>query len=165
MLARQRLTLRFFLVAALAGVSTTAAAKERVAPVREDWARVESLTPGRRVAVKRFGGPRVKGTLVSATPESVVVQSKKGQVTVARDAAKTVLARRSKMRYAPWIGLGAGFAVVAAWTASEGDFVQPTAAFAFGAVGAGLGYLGGLAVRGLGQNALIYRAPKRARGN
>lgn len=165
MLLRRQVILRIVLIAILVGVSTAAAAKEQVAPAREDWARVESLALGRRVAVKRFSGPKVKGTLVSATPESVVVQSKKGQVTIARDAAKTVLARRSKMRYAPWIGLGAGFALVAALTTREGDFVQPTAAFAFGAVGAGLGYLGGLVVRGVGQNTLIYRSPKKVRGN
>jgi hypothetical protein len=165
MAARQQAGLRLLLVAALVGVSTTATAKERVAPAKQDWARVESLAPGRRVTVKRFSDPKVKGTFVSATPESVVMQSKKGQVTIAKDAVRTVLARRGKMRYAPWIGLGAGFALVAALTTREGDFVQPSAAFTFGAAGAGLGYLGGLAVRGIGQNALIYRSPKRAQGN
>jgi len=163
--ARQHVGMRLLLIAALVGVSTTAAAKERTEQIVHNWDRVESLAPGRRVAVKRFSDPKVKGTFVSATPESVVVQSKKGQVTIARDAVRTVLARRGKMRSAPWVGLGAGFALVAALTTREGDFVQPSAALAFGAGGAGLGYLGGLAVRGIGQNALIYRSPTRVRGN
>ena len=162
---RREVVIRGVLAAALVVLSTTATAQERSAPVWLDWGRVESHAPGRHVAVKRFSGPKVKGTLVSATPEAVVVQSRDGQITIARDAAKAVHARRRNVRRAPWIGLGAGFALGAGLTVGEGDFAQPGAALVYGAAGAGLGYLGGWAVRGLTQNALIYHAPKRARGH
>ena len=55
------------------------------------------------------------------------------------------------MRRAHWIGLVAGFALVALLTSGESDFQQPSAAFAYGAMGAGLGYLAGLGVRAVGQ--------------
>lgn len=163
MLLRRQVILRIVMIATLVAASLPVVAKERAAPVEQDWARVESLAPGRRVTVKRFSDPKVKGVFVSATPESVVVQSKSGEVTIARDDVSRVLARRGKMRLAPWIGLGAGFALGAGLTVGEGDFVQPSAAFAFGAAGAALGYLGGWAVRGIAQNALIYHAPRRGR--
>lgn len=142
-------------------------AEDEVTPLWRYWHQVELIQPGRHVTVKRFRGlgPKVKGSLISVLPESIIVETKAGQITVAKSEVREVRARRSKTRRAHWIGLGAGFALVALLTLIEEDFQQPAAAFAFGAVGAGLGYLGGLGVRAIGQNALVYRAPKKTTGN
>jgi hypothetical protein len=142
-------------------------AEEPAVPVWRDWQRVVSLDPGRRVTVKRWRGfsQKLNGSFVSAQPDSIVIQTKDGQVTVAKDEVREVKARRRGMRRSPWIGIAVGFAVGALLTAVVDDFQQPNAALIYGAAGAGLGYLGGLGVRSIGQSALIYRAPEKPKGN
>ena len=161
----RRTTLAFVAIACF--LAQPSIAEDEVTTVWRDWHRVELIQPGRHVTVKRFRGlgPKVKGSLISALPEFIIVETKAGQISVAKSEVREVRARRTKMRRAPWIGLGAGFALVALLTSREGDFQQPSAAFAFGAAGAGLGFVAGLGVRAIGQNALVYRAPKKATGN
>ena len=165
MLPRRTTTLAFVAIAFF--LAQPSIAEDEVTPVWRDWRRVELIQPGRHVTVNRFRGlgPKAKGSLISALHEFIIVETKTGQISVAKSEVWEVRARRRKMRRAPWIGLGAGFAMGALLTSGEGDFQQPSAAFAFGAVGAGLGYLAGLGVRAIGQNALVYSAPKKAIGN
>ena len=161
----RRITVAFVAIAFF--LAQPSIAEDEPTPVWTYWHRVELIQPGRHVTVKRFRGlgPKVKGSLISALPESIIVETKAGQITVAKSEVREVRARRSKMRRAHWIGLVAGFALVALLTSGESDFQQPSAAFAYGAMGAGLGYLAGLGVRAVGQNALVYRAPKKTTRN
>jgi hypothetical protein len=125
-----------------------------------DWGAVTSLEQGRTVIVKRLrnGGKRLKGTLTRANERSIVVQTANGEEEVPREAVRRLLLRRRGWGKAPWIGAAIGFGAFAAWIAGVDDFNQPSASLTFGAAGAGLGALGGLGVRALARNKLIYRA-------
>ena len=130
-----------------------------------DWGRVRALTPGRRLAVRPFKGvgSKVVGDYVSSDAAGLVVRTKDGQaVAIPKERIRQVK-RRKQMRYVVLIGAAVGAAILAVWAARVDDFV-PSAAAGFGAMGAGLGALGGFAVSRAGRTSLVYRAPKPPRG-
>lgn len=131
----------------------------------EDWSRVMSLTPGRTVKVQPFrgAGAKAKGALVRADARSIVVLTEHREVQVLREDIRRVRMRRRGFGHAPWFGALAGFAVLALAASSVDDFAQPSASWAFGGLGAGLGALGGVAVREVGQGNLIYKARRPRR--
>ena len=132
-----------------------------------DWGRVRALKPGRQIVVRPFKGMgrKVVGDYVSSDAAGIVVRMKDGQeVAIPKERIRQVT-RRKRMRYAVLIGAAVGFAILATMAAGVSDFVQPSAALVAGAMGAGLGALGGFAVRRAGRIPLIiYRAPKPPRG-
>ena len=123
-----------------------------------DWSRVVALQPGRTVIVKSYRGPglKTKGQFVRAGEGSITVRTSRGERKIPKEGVRRVLLRRRGWGKAPWIGAAAGFAVFSLATTAVHDFNQPEAALAAGALGAGLGALGGLAARGLGRNKLLY---------
>lgn len=130
-----------------------------------DWSRVQALQPGQKVVVKSFKGmdPKVVGTYVSSDAGNLVVRMRNDQtVTIPKDRIRQVV-RKRRIRRAVLIGAVAGSAIMAGLTLGESDFIQPAAALFYGAVGAGLGVLGGLAVRAVRGNYIVYRAENRGR--
>ena len=142
-------------------------AEQRADAPQYDWGRVRALKPGRRIAVRPFKGMgrKVVGDYVSSDAAGIVVRPKDGQeVALPKERIRQVT-RHKRMRHAVLIGAAVGFAILATMAAGVGDFEQPAAALIAGGMGAGLGALGGLAVRGAGRIPLIiYKAPKPPRG-
>ena len=128
-----------------------------------DWGRVAALQPGLTLIVKpyRGSGAKTKGVLARAGERSIVIRTSGGERRISKAHVRRVCLRRRGWGKAPWIGAGAGFAVFALAATAVDDFSQPKAAFAAGAVGAGLGALGGQAARALGRKTLVYVAPKK----
>jgi hypothetical protein len=104
----------------------------------------------------------VKGLLIRADERSLVIQSQNRESEIPKDSIRKLTVRRKGWTKAIWIGMAIGFGSFALATAGEGDFDQPEAALAYGAAGAGLGAFGGLAVRALMRNKLVYVAPRDA---
>ena len=131
---------------------------------RHDWSRVQALQPGQRIVVKSFKGmdPKVVGTYVSSDGAHLVVRMRNDQtVTIPKDRIRQVV-RKRPIRRAVLIGAAAGFAIMASLTLGTAGFAQPEAALYFGGIGAGLGALGGHAVRALRKNFIVYRAENQA---
>ena len=92
--------------------------------IRDDWAQVMSLDPGRKIAVALHqasrvdslprGKSKVKGVLSSASGASITLQWKNGQsVTIDRDAVRKVSVRIPvDRRTKGWIGTAAVFGAV-----------------------------------------------------
>ena len=130
-----------------------------------DWNRVQVLQPGQKIAVKSFKGmgPKVVGTYVSSDAAHLVVRMRNDQtVTIPKDRIRQVV-RKRPIRRAVLIGAAAGFAIMASLTLGPDGFAQPAAALYFGGIGAGLGALGGHAVRALRKNFIVYRAENQDR--
>ncbi len=125
----------------------------------QDWSRVQALQPGQKIVVRSFKGmeSKVVGTYVASDAGLLVVRMRNDQaVTISKDHIRQVV-RKRRIRHAVKIGAAAGFAIMAGLTLGESDFIQPIAALYFGGVGAGLGTLGGFAVRALRENYIVYR--------
>ncbi len=130
-----------------------------------DWRRVQALQPGQKVVVKSFKGmdPKVVGTYVSSDADSFIVRRENGlTVTIPKDQIRQVVWKR-RIRHAVKIGAAAGFAIMAGLTLGENDLIQPAGTLIFGGGGAGLGALGGLAVRAVRGTYIVYRAENRDR--
>ena len=126
---------------------------------RQDWSRVQALPADQKIVVKPFKGMglKVKGTYVSSDAGQIVVRRRNAQaVTIPKERIHLV-ARKHRIRHAAKIGAAAGFFLCAGWTMSEGDFIQPGSALFFGGIGAGIGALVGLAVRGGGIHSVVYQ--------
>ena len=125
-----------------------------------DWSRVQALQPGRKVVVKSFKGmdPKVVGAYVSSDADSLIVRRENGlTVTIPKDRIRQVVWKR-RIRRSVLIGAVAGAAIMAGLTLTDEDFAQPIAALMYGGAGAGIGALGGLAVRGVRGIHVVYRA-------
>ena len=130
---------------------------------RGDWATVQSLTPGRRVQVHRFGTDRVDGPFRSASADSIVVGTRTGDRTVSRTEIREVKLRKASGRLkngavgaAVGGGLGAGLGLAI----TRGDLEDLGAAIlAFlTVVGASAGFGLGLIAPGYGT---VYKADQR----
>lgn len=131
-----------------------------------DWGRVHELQPGRLLVVRPFEGMgrKVVGTYVSSDATGIVVRLRNDQeLELSKERVRSVT-RRKRMRHAVLIGAGIGFAALGLPSVAEADFTQPAGILLFGGIGAGLGALGGLLARGIGRTMVVYRAPKRPRG-
>ena len=125
-----------------------------------DWSRVQALQPGLKVVVKSFKGmdPKVVGAYVSSDADSLIVRRENGlTVTIPKDRIRQVVWKR-RIRRSVLIGAVAGAAIMAGLTLTDEDFAQPIAALMYGGAGAGIGALGGLAVRGVRGIHVVYRA-------
>ena len=130
-----------------------------------DWANVATLQAGRPIVVQLRMGKRpkkVKGKFVSSPADEIVVRTGKELGVVLRlhrNDVRKVTARRRARRLAPLIGAVIGVATMGATLGSGGDLVASGYAIWLG-IGAGLGYLGGLAVRAVVGSELVYLAEK-----
>jgi hypothetical protein len=92
------------LAAALAATATAQQAK-----LIANWANLNQLVPGSEIRVTLANGKTVRGFVVSVTPESLVVNSKTSQETLARqDIRRVALKRRGHRGRNTLIGLGVG---------------------------------------------------------
>lgn len=136
---------------------------------RRDWSRVQALPSGQQIVVKPFKGmgPKVKGAYVSSDAGRLIVRRQNGQeATISKERIHLVARkRRIRLRHAIGIGAAAGFAAMAIWTLGEGDFDQPRGALFVGGIGAGLGTLGGLAVRAMSIDSIVYQAENQDVGS
>ena len=129
------------------------------------WANVATLQADRPIVVQLRMGKRpkkVKGKFVSSTADEIVVRTDKGlEIVLHRNDVRKVTARRRVSHHAPLIGAPIGAVLMAASLGSGGDLTELGKAIWVG-IGAGLGYLGGLAVRAVvGGSELVYSAGKR----
>ena len=130
-----------------------------------NWSRVQALQPGRKLVVKSFNGmdPKVVGAYVSSDAGQLVVRMRNDQtVTIPKHQIRQVV-RKRRIRHAVKIGAAAGFAIMAGLSLRESDLIQPASSLIIGGVGAGLGTLGGLAVRAVRGNYIVYRAENQGR--
>jgi hypothetical protein len=114
------------------------------------WTNVQSITPGRKVQVYRFGTDRVDGEFRSASADGLVLASKAGERNIARREIREVKLRKASGRaknagigaaVGAGVGAGIGLAVI------RGDFEDLGAAIFViftmigSAAGFGLGFL------------------------
>jgi hypothetical protein len=135
----------------------------QIAAAPSDWAAVEQLAAGERIAATLSSGKTLKGKVDHVTPASVFVERRGKTIEVKRgDVAR--LYRLKAGAGAKWamigaaIGAGAGGALGGAVMERETGFgaaMAGTVALC-ALIGAGVGYL----IKG-GKSVLIYSAPSR----
>lgn len=140
---------RIFLCSALAAALSAA---------QSDWTLVTALPAGAKVEIHRQDVPAVRGTLVRATGNEVVVQAKKGEESIPRPDVQRVkirsLGRRLLYGAIPvGIGMVAG-ALICHGCLGEGDGVLLGQMMALGAGAGALGFL-------IPGYKTIYKAPKK----
>ena len=133
----------------------------------DDWTVLSRLPSHSLVTIKPFKGrgKKVQGGFLSSDANTITVRSQKGEeVTVARADVKRILIRRPKGR-APWYGAAAGAGAGAAWAAAafggsgESGEAAPLV-IASTVTFAGLGAIGGLLVKRLSRDRVVYQAAK-----
>ena len=137
----------------------------QIAAAPSDWAVVEKLAAGERIAADLSTGKTLKGRVDHVTPASVFIERRGKTIEVKRgDIAR--LYRLKAGNGAKWamigaaIGAGAGGALGAAIMERESGFgaaMAGTVVF-LALIGAGVGYL----IKS-GKSVLIYSAPPRGR--
>jgi hypothetical protein len=96
-------TLAILLLAAVTAAAQTPA---------PDWNSVKNLAPGTEIRVERAGGPSVRGRLRSASDETLVVDSGKGEEMLPRQqVARLAVRGRGHRGRNTLIGLGVGAGV------------------------------------------------------
>ena len=125
----------------------TAADVSKAEQKSEQWQRVESVTPGTQIQVKRFDKTKVKGRFVSAGDSALTVTAEGGELRIARTDIRQVRVRRASGRLkggaiGAAIGAAGGIVVAIALggALTDGDGVSSEAAAALGALGAGIGF-------------------------
>lgn len=149
-------------VLALAAASLAAAVVQAAPP--SNWSAVERIAPGTRLRVVESGRgkPEVKGTLVRAGADTIVINGKTGETSLDRTAVKILQVEAPHRRVrqglislgvGAGIGLGVGVAVCP-YCRNEGT----TRYEGIGAaLGAGIGAIGFLFT----PYQTVYKAPKR----
>ena len=131
----------------------------------DDWTVLSRLPSHSLITIKPFKGrgKKVQGGFLSSDANSITVRSQKGkEVTVARADVKRILIRRPKGR-APWYGAAAGAGAAWAAAAFGGSGESGEAApwvIASTVTFAGLGAIGGLLVKRLSRDRVVYQAAK-----
>ena len=130
-----------------------------------DWAAVQQLAPGQRIAVDLSTGGTVNGKLDHVTSDSVFVLRGSKTIEVKIADVDRLYSRKSGHggRWAligAAVGAAAGGAVGAGTMEREIGYAGAVAGTVvlFAAIGAGLGY-----AFGHGKSVLIYKAPPRKR--
>lgn len=119
-----------------------------------DWAAVQSLSPGERVAVSTKDGDRLKGRFDSATETDVTFTHDGRRVTLRRDSIRRVgVGHRNRLRGAlvgAGVGGGAGTGIGTGLIAASDHFgrsIIPTGTVVGAGVGAAVGAAVGLGTR------------------
>jgi hypothetical protein len=123
-------------------------------------ASAQDLPIGKAVHVTSLDGSRVGGTLVALDGKTVVIDQRKGAVTIPLTGVRRV----ERDSYAIPIGVGVGFGVGLvsglAICANGSDCAPGLTALMFGGIGAGIGAAAGFAIKSSRTNArTVYRAP------
>jgi hypothetical protein len=116
-----------------------------------DWASVQTLLPGDKVAVSTRNGDRLKGRFDSATDTDISFTHEGRKVTLRRDSIKRVEVGRKKRLVGALVGagvgggagLGAGFGLVGASDHFDMRTI-PAGAFVGAGIGAAIGAATGL---------------------
>jgi hypothetical protein len=116
-----------------------------------DWASVQALSPGDKVAVSTRDGDRLKGRFNLATDTDISFTHEGSKVTLRRDSIKRVEVGRKKRLVGALVGagvgggagLGAGFGLVGASDHFDMRTI-PTGAFVGAGIGAAIGAATGL---------------------
>ena len=133
----------------------------------DDWTVLSRLPSHSLITIKPFKGrgKKVQGGFLSSDANTITVRSQRGEeVTVARADVKRILIRRPKGR-APWYGAAAGAGAGAAWAAAafggsgESGELAPLVILST-VTFAGLGAIGGLLVKRLSRDRVVYQAAK-----
>ena len=129
---------------------------------RHDWSRVQALPADQKIVVKAFKGmgPKVKGVYVSSDAEQLIVRKQNGEVvTIPKDRIRRVLGTE-RIRHTVKVGAAVGFAIMAISIAVTGGAADlGVLGFSiYGAAGAGLGALIGLAAGASPNRYVVYRA-------
>jgi hypothetical protein len=114
--------------------------------VRADWQQVQSVEPGTPILVKS-GFVSDAGKFVRSTPDSVLIDTRAGQVTVAKDDIDEVLVFRSRPNRVRsgllWGGVAAGVTAAAMFPMFAGlsspNYVVPSTMTAANGASFGLG--------------------------
>ena len=130
---------------------------------RRDWSRVQALPAGQKIVVKSFKGmgPKVKGVYVSSDADRLIVRKQNGQaVTIPKDQIRRVVGNKERPRHTVKVGAAAGFAIMAIAIAVTGGAADlGVLGFSiYGAAGAGLGALIGLAAGAAPNKYIVYQA-------
>jgi hypothetical protein len=125
-------------------------------------ASAQDLPIGKAVHVTNLDGSRIGGTLVSLDGKAVVIDQRKGAVTIPLTGVRRV----ERDSYAVPIGLGVGFGaglVSGLALCANGDDCAPgLTALMFGGIGAGIGTAAGFAIKSSRTNTrTVYRAPTK----
>ena len=148
------------ILAVLLLAALTAAAQSPL----QDWDQVKNLAPGTEIRIERTGGPSVRGQLRSASDETLVVDSGKGEEMYPRPQVARVSVRGKGHRgrnalIGLAVGAGVGLAIGFAIRGGSGQLkIVPDGAVEGGsaAVGAILGTIVGVAIPSGGWRA-VYR--------
>jgi hypothetical protein len=117
---------------------------------RGSWSQVAALTPGQRIELHPFKGNRVRGEVLSATPDGVSIELQSGQVTFDRRDVRVVKVRRGSSRFrnaaiGALIGGGiAGGVSAAALHRDNDDGMAAAITLILTMIGAGAGFAVGL---------------------
>ena len=149
--------MRKLLFAFLLALPLTAAAQHN--PAESNWLRVQALPPQTTISV-HSGGHTIRCKFVSATPDSLTC-ARGDQAPQVFDRTSISLVQQNHREKSTLLGLGigtAGGAVFGAAIGRQNSFVpRGAAAIVFGAAGAILGTIIGVA--GNFAHTTIYRAP------
>lgn len=137
-------------------------------PVSRSWDALQQISPGQSIQVTQPAGRSVSGTFVRVAEQSLVIQNKQGEITLARAEVLRVRLPAKHGRRNTWIGAGVGAAAgagagfgIAEQVASEsgGDFanLRPAIVAVTAGVGALIGALLGSTLGG--RSVTIYQAP------
>jgi hypothetical protein len=149
---------------AMVAVVLIAFALAAAAAPNTDWTVVATMAPGTQVQVSMIGHskPRIDGTVLRGTPDSLVVSRKSGETSVARTEVKEVKIAAPHKRTRDGliaVGVGAALGFVIGWAicvyctneGHSGYFWQGMG------IGAGIGAVGFIPV----PYDTIYKAPKK----
>ena len=110
------------------------------------WKRVQLVTPGAHIQVKRFDKTTVNGRFVSASDNALTIRAESGEARVARSEIRQVRVKRASGRLkrgaiGAAIGAASGVAIGVAMggAMTDGDGVSSGGTAAMGALGAGIG--------------------------
>ena len=129
---------------------------------RQDWSRVQALPADQKIVVKAFKGmgPKVKGAYVYSDADRLIVRRQNGQtVTIPKDHIRRVVGTE-RVRHTVKVGAAAGFAIMAISIAVTGGAADlgVLGISIYGAAGAGLGALIGLAAGAAPNKYIVYQA-------
>lgn len=149
----------------LASIVCCAAVAQLLTAQSDPWRHwyLDKLQPGRQVTAETLPPKRtVKGTFIGRDDDAITMRLKSGaSESISRQAIGKLTAKRNAYKYAPLIGAVAGATTLGVIASRPRMDFTGTAVAAFAAVGAGIGALAGWAVKAVGDDELIYQAPKR----
>jgi len=123
----------------------------------------QDLPIGKAVHVTNLDGSRVGGTLVSLDGKTVVIDQRKGAVTLPLNLVRNVTRDSYAVPIGTFAGLGAGFVAGLMLCGAAEDCATEQGALLGAGIGAGIGAAVGFAIKSSRTNArTVYSAPVKA---